>query len=310
MRLMLFAAGVLGLCLGQAPALARCTLNIDSPGQVRFAGNSGAGYEGFNRARFDTDFSISISNEGSETCNARLSVQRTDAADLRSGGGDRLDYAVTLPGSLATIVDNQIDVGNPPHAVPVTIASGQTQVQHLAFRIPPGQIVASGEYHATVRVRLLDASDLDISAERTVELVTTVRPEMSVMLYDSGLSSLAAARGTGSHNRTLDFGILRDNAEASLTVLVQSNDDYSLRFTSPHGGALWHETRGAADRIGYTAYFGGRAPNLTSGEDYVPSVRATGLNGVSQPLRVRIGQVGLARAGRYQDQLTITVLPD
>ena len=290
-------------------AYAKCDLTLEAPGQARFEGGGGTGYESFEVARFEAGFSISVSNDGEESCDGLLSIQRMEGASGLGGPASAtLDYAVTLPGSLATIVDDQIEIGRPPNAVAVSIPGGRTQIVNLALQIPPRQVVPSGGYSDTVLVRILDASEMSVVAEQSLELVTQVRSAMSVLLFDGNVGAASSVEA-GTQNRRLDFGSLEEGEQASLTILVQSNDEYALRFSSTKGGALWHTVRGAADQIGYSASFGGRALDLASGEALVNGWSATGLGGVSQPLNVRIGQVGGARAGRYEDDIVITVLP-
>lgn len=310
MRYKLAGAFLLGsACIPLTPAAARCNLSMDAPGRVQFQGGGGTGYESFARARYEAEFSVAISNEGSETCSGLITVGRLDSRDgLRGSTGVDLNYSVTLPGNVSTLTENQAEGGRPQNAIPVTILPGQTQVQRLTFQIPPRQVIPSGTYDGTVQVRILDAADLEVSTERSVQLATTVRSAMSIMLYDTGISS-ASLTSAGTQNHRMDFQALEAGEQGSVTLLVQSNDDYILRFHSPHGGALWHTVYGAAEKIGYTATFGGQELNLASGEALVNGAGATDLAGVSQPLNIRIGQIGTARSGRYEDDITITVLP-
>lgn len=309
MRIRLAAAALIAGFAVPGVAVAQCDIRIQSPGQVRYQGADGTGYQSFQSSRFEEPFTVVVSNDAGEVCNGLLSVQHTDRINGLTGiPPNFLRYLITLPGSVSTIVDWEGLIGRPPHAIPVTIPAGGSQIQNLAFQIPPSQTVPAGVYTQTVLVRLIDANDLSVISERSIELVSGVPSAMSILLFDGGIPATSTTPG-GTRQRTLDFGTLQDGEQAGVTVLVQSNEPYEVRFSSAHSGALEHVTRGSSDKVPYIATFGGRELNLTSGETVISESAATGVAGLSRPLNVRIGQVGTARAGRYEDELVITVLP-
>jgi hypothetical protein len=299
------------LALPQAAAFAACDLRVESPGQVRFTGEDGRGYDSFAGSRGEVEFMVTIENrDTSNACNGLVSVQR-DAADkgLEGGTGSDLAYRIARPANLATIVDVQTEGGRPPNAIPISIAPGATITQRLALSVPPRQIVPSGRYSEDVLLRVLDTSDLSVISERSLQLTTNVQAQASVLLYDGSIVSPTTA-DAGTRNRQLDFHSLETGEEASLTVLVQSNDNYSVRFTSANRGALAHAEIGPSQTVGYSLFFGGQQIGLESGEANVNARPATGIAGAALPLRIRIGAIGAAHAGRYEDQLTISIVPD
>jgi hypothetical protein len=299
------------LVLPQAAAFAACDLRVASPGQVRFVGEDGRGYDSFAGSRGEVEFMVTIENRDTDhACNGLVSVQRDTAGKGLDGGtGADLAYRIARPANLGTIVDAESDVGRPPNALPISVAPGATITQRLAFSVLPRQIVPSGSYSETVLLRVLDTSDLAVTFERSLQLTTAVQAQASVLLYDGSIASPSGA-DAGTRNRQLDFHTLENGEEASLTVLVQSNDNYSVRFTSANRGVLAHVELGPSQSVGYSLFFGGQLIGLESGEATVNARPATGIAGVAQPLRIRIGTIGAAHAGRYEDQLTISILPD
>jgi len=306
-----FRLALIGVLLGGSIpqiAMARCDVSLDAPGQVRFQGGGGTGYEAFDASRHETEFVLTVSNSGTAVCNGLISLQRAVSTTIGLAGpaGQTLAYVVAPPGSLSTIVDNQFDAGRPPNAIAVTVPPGESRIQRLSLTVAPQQVVPSGDYGDTVLVRLIDSSDLELSAERSLQLTSNVRSTMSILLFASSFSGSSTA---GTRNYRMDFGALQAGEQSSVTVLVQANDEYALRFSSANRGAMTHSTLGSSQSIPYTATIGGRELNLSTGETIFSVASSTSLSGASQQLNVRIGEVGPARAGNYQDELTITVLP-
>jgi len=311
MRVTTAALVFAGSVLLPAAASAACDLRVESPGQVRFTGEDGRGYDSFSRSRIEAEFTVTIENKDADKpCNGLLSVQHDAiAAGLDGGTGADLDYRISQPASLGTIVDIQTDIGRPAHAIPISIAPGQTIVQRLVFSVPPRQLVPSGRYSQDVLIRVIDVSDMAVTSERSLQLATVVLPQASVLLYDGGITTPTGG-DAGTRTRQLDFNVLEDGEEASLTLLVQSNDVYSVRFTSLNRGELAHAVLGPTQTVDYSLFFGGQELALDSGEVTVTARPATGFVGFAQALRFRIGSVGVAHAGRYEDQLTVSILPD
>lgn len=304
-----FLMGALGL--PGAAAWAQCSLALEGPSQVRFAGESGRGYDSFDRSIYETGFSLTIENQDeANPCEAMLSIQRAPGRKgLIGPGHERLLYEIAPPGDRSTIVDSET-VGRPPNAIALTLAPGQTITRPLALHILPGQMVPSGSYEETLLVRLVEKRlGFNIVAERSLQIRTQVVQQAAILLYDGAIANPTPG-DTGTRNRQLDFGTLEDGESGAVTILVQSNDDYSLRIASANRGALWHSVYGASEPVAYRAYLGERRLELGSGEDRLAGRPATDLAGSVMRLRVQIGTVGVARAGRYEDQLTLTVLPD
>lgn len=311
MRNLLAAMLLTGAVAIPGAAWAECSVTLEGPNEVRFTGESGSGYDTFSRSIYETPFSMTITNlDESNACEAVLSIQREPGRKGMIGPGhDRLLYEIAPPGDRSTIVDSET-VGRPPNALPFTVGPGQAITRPLALRVLPGQSVPSGSYEELLLVRLVEKDKgFDIVAERTLRIRTYVVQQASILLYDGAI--LKPTPGdVGTRNRQLDFGMLEEGETGAVTVLVQSNDDYSLRIASANRGALWHSVYGPSQPVSYRAYLNDRRLELGSGEDRVPGRPATGPAGSVMRLSVQIGAVGAARAGRYEDQLTISILPD
>jgi hypothetical protein len=312
MRNLLAAALLAGaIAIPGSAAWAECSITLEGPNEVRFTGESGSGYDTFSRSIYETPFAMTITNlDEANPCEAVLSIQREPGRKGMIGPGhDRLLYEIAPPGDRSTIVDSET-VGRPPNALPFTVGPGQTITRQLALHVLPGQSVPSGSYEETLLVRVVEKQKgFDIVAERTLRIRTYVVPQASILLYDGAIIKPTAG-DIGTRNRQLDFGMLEEGETGAVTVLVQSNDGYSLRIASANRGALWHSVYGPSQPVTYRAYLNDRRLELASGEDRVAGRPATGPAGDVMRLSVQVGAVGAARAGRYEDQLTISILPD
>lgn len=320
MKLAATAALILGAMLLPSPAHARCDVSIDSPAQVRFEGEDNAGYDSYSRSRYSTEFSLSIRNRDADTtCSALLSVQRLPGVSgLQSSiSATPLRYELSPGGSLANAIDVESDVGRPPNALTISVPPGGAYTQRLAFHVPPRQSVRSGDYAETLLLRVLQEDDLSIVAERNLSLQATVRRQASILLYDAPAAAAASTGAEGAGNRSLrmDFQTLETGEEASLVMLVQSNDPYDIDVTSQNGGSMRllgavPSSAAPTDTIDYRLFVSGTELDLRTGLASLGIAPPTGITGATNVMRVVIGDVSRKRAGRYEDQLTIAVRPD
>lgn len=299
-----------GFGLAAQPTQATCRADLQAPAEVRFAGADGRGYDSFASATYATDLTVSLVNQSDDPCTLLLSFQAAPGSrDLTNGGGGRLSYDIGQNGQRDNIVDADLVGGVPAHAVRITLPGEARVSRHFSFSIPAGQIQPSGAYGDTILVRLLDGTDLDVIRERSVRLQTRVTQQASIFVADNDFREALRA-GAGDHHGKIDFGDLHTDETASIGLTILSNDPYDIRFESDHHGALWQDADGQVSRIPYRASFGGRPLNLAGGPSVLRGYMATGHSGATQPLEIRIGDVGTAHAGRYADRIVVTVLPD
>lgn len=289
-------------------ALAACEIQISAPAVVRFSGADAQGYDSFSSALYDSDFTVTVENVGGDRCSGALSLRTIDSqVRLASGASETLSYEVVGPGSGQGIVT---PAGAPVDAtdeIPLNLNSGQRRDIRLRFRVPQRQIVPAGTYNQTVSLEFNDDSDVLVT-EKTLELLTMVRSSMSILVYRN---SIGQANSDGrAHRFDMDFETLETGEQQSVKVLVLSNNPYTVQMMSENGGVLAHTVLGAAQTIPYELTFGGRRIPAASSASELAHRPLTAPTGELAILTVQIGEVGLARAGTYQDVLTLTIQPD
>lgn len=287
-----------------------CELVITAPSSVRYFGPDGQGYDSFTTALFDADFFINFENSGTERCEGLAALRSIDGQVALAGyQGVNLSYEVLGLGANQNVV---VPAGTPldlNRAILLALDPGQRQDVRFRFRVTPQQIVPAGTYNQSVSIEFQQIGADGLVSERQMDLATTVRSSMSIMLYRNAISS--GSGGQQGRALELDFDRLETGEQMSVSVLVLSNDPYTMRFLSDNGGVLAHTTLGRQVAIPYELTLDGRivVPNgAIAGA--VGTRRATTLSGETSVLAVKIGNVGLARAGTYEDVLTLTIQPD
>lgn len=294
-----------------APAWAECSIRAEGPAQVRFGGENSDGYDSFARANTSASFQIRVTNQDrDESCNLLVSIQRPLGRQaLTNGAGAFLGYEVVESSMRSSAIDPDTSAGPPQNALRMSLRPGQRSQNQFRFFIPPGQVVPSGSYHDELVYRIYDAETLELLTERGFQLQTRVGQQMAIFVADN-LSGQLRGDDHSARRGRMNFGQLKSNESRSLGITILSNDGYAVRLESENRGALQHVAYGPEARIAYTATFGGRPIDLSSGMAVFSGYAATTRSGATQSLNVVIGEVGAARAGPYSDRLQITVEPD
>ncbi|KCZ93361.1 hypothetical protein HJO_05880 [Hyphomonas johnsonii MHS-2] len=289
-------------------AIAECDVDLSAPSQVWFSGESN-GYDGLDSTRFETRFSVQLTNKSDGPCRGRLSFQHpTGQAGLELDGNE-LAYSLSQSNSRTSVLDIETNNTAPANAIPIFLGPNQRASRSFSLSIPPRQLRPSGVYTEAVLVRLFDDETNESVAETTALLAANVRPQASILVYDGPLARGAITSG-GSQHRIVDLGNLEEGDEASVNLLVQSNDGFDVIVNSHNAGYLVHDVFGADQRIAYSAFLDRHALHLSGGDIRIAGKGPTAISGSVMNFRVRIGKVGTARAGRYEDLITISVLPD
>ncbi len=311
MKLISATASLFMLFFAASEASAQCDVQVEVPAQVRFTGEDSGGYDSYDTANFASDFTVRIHNQDTaKPCSMLLSIQRDIGTQLlENGTGGALNYELLDSRNRNNIVDTETLSGRPPRALEINLRPGERTERRFNFYIPPRQTVPSGDYSDTVLVRAFDAVDAEIISDETIRLQTKVKSQTAIFLSDArapGSSIMENSRRPGQ----IDFGELQTNETQSIGLLVVSNDSYTIRVESENNGALVHDRSSRADMIDYQAYFASRPVDLSGGTALLGGFPSTAVGGSNSILQIIIGEVGKARAGRYQDRLTLTVLPD
>ncbi|MBC2778761.1 hypothetical protein [Parasphingopyxis marina] len=283
----LLAAGAL---LASTPALANdCSPEFVNSTETVNVASIEIGVGSFARENFN----IRVRNDGNGQCSATIRFTRLGGSaapgspsyTLRSGP---TTLEILGEGSTPTI-DSDLLIPNAP---------GGTQGRAVPFQLtlPSEWGMRSGLYSEQIELALLDPSGTEVD---TMLLTINVRIPQAVAIRVVG------ATGTNDLTR-INLGNLSSTAATRsdpFGVRVWSTSGYLVSFASENNGQLAHE--GNLDQIDYELYFDGQNVNLAGGDsflfaDFTPSL------GRVHPLRARVGPV-TARAGHYEDRVTITV---
>ncbi|SHF15274.1 hypothetical protein SAMN02745148_01937 [Modicisalibacter ilicicola DSM 19980] len=182
------------------------------------------------------------------------------------------------------------------------IASGDDSRFPVSVVIPAGQPARAGAYSDRVSVQLMNGSRVIDTHELTLK--SDVRPQARIRISGSSTTGFSSADGAG-----LDFGSLTSGEEKSAYLFVQSNSAYALQLTSENRGRLRHVHGSASNAyIAYRAWLDDKLLDLRRAETYRPSPGRALDATTPYRLRVRIGDVSRAIAGRYRDTISVDVL--
>lgn len=185
-------------------------------------------------------------------------------------------------------------------------SGGETSLRYYP-RLGTNEYPPYGDYDASFTVRLYEGA---VDGSRVLRDIDTVRFSARVeKRIDVSLVSTGFPFDSTATSKTLDFGILSAGKEMGFDVLVKYNAGYRLRLSSENNGVMKHT--GAEATLPYTLYLN-NSPVALSGSRGAPVEvsQGSGLSaaaGLRFPGRVRIGSFGTARAGTYEDRLTLTV---
>jgi len=255
-------------------------------------------YDPFSPADLVDAHRIGIANTGAAACSYGLVFRARSPRPVLGGtlsytivGASGTELLTSLAGTLA-----------PAARLAGPLAPSANASLEIQLVIPRGQHAAPGLYRDGVDLELyaLDASGrpsgqpLDTAP---LALAAGVARIMSVNIRGAGLGT------------TVDFGVLGQGQQRTVTIEARSNDSYQLDVTSDHGGQLVL-TQPLPSRqwaVPYAATLSGQRLDL-SGRASLPALPATRPESdAGHPLTVTIGDVANKHAGRYQDVITVEI---
>ena len=257
-------------------------------------------YDPFNPAGVADDYRISISNVGADTCSFGLLFRSRSA---RPTLGARLAYDVTDARD-ASLLTAAPAVGAPMARLRAPLAANAVDAIEFQIDIPRGQFAAPDVYRDSVELELYAltpngqpvGSPLDTT---TLAIGYTLPRVLSVNLKG------------GETATTLAFGTLTTGEQRTVAIEARSNEAYQLHVSSDNRGALMltPKVQGQTWSVPYTVSLAGQRMDLTNAAALrnLPATRPGSDAGF--PLTVTIGEVGKKRAGRYEDVITVEILP-
>lgn len=211
---------------------------------------------------------------------APIAFRPRETSDLRRTEFTTFTYALTVP------------------------AQGRAMAQ-FDVSVAETVVITAGVYPVEMRlaVRGLDGTSLITPLPVEISVSSPARAQMNI-------AGAAGSYGSGTSVETIDFGEAKTGAVRRAYLQIRANAHSTVTFDSEHRGRL--ATKPLSGPPGYIGY-----QVALDGAD-VPLDRVTRLpvdpprtlEGMSMPLTFTLGQVGGARAGGYNDLLTISVSPD
>ena len=172
--------------------------------------------------------------------------------------------------------------------------------------IPAGQIVAAGRYSDTLTFTLYD---LDGGIPGAVLDTRSVRVEASVAPVARFEVVIGGIRRTlQGQIGTLDFGELDEGERLGFELEVSGNLDYDVEIESGNAGTLAGHGEAGGGSVPYVLRLDGR-PLAIDRRVRVPVTAAasSGRDVNRHDFDVEIGTISGAVAGKYRDDLTLTV---
>ena len=187
-------------------------------------------------------------------------------------------------------------------------AGGSDNRAHQYFINRPEQVVKpAGRYVDRLQVNIFEGafgSTTTPIQTRNLRVRYEVPKEVQLSLVDTG-----APFYLGDLSQSMNFGTLTSFESQNFDIVLMSNAGFEVRMSSQNNSRLKHQIQNQF--VNYQVSVNGRLQNL-SGSASTPVVVAQGsgvspATGVRLPVAVTIGSIGQILAGRYQDNITVTV---
>ncbi len=257
-------------------------------------------YDPFNAAGIADDYRISITNVGADSCSFGLLFRSRSA---RPALGASLAYDVT--GARGASLLMAAPAGSLPLGrLRAPLTPNAIGVIEFQVDIPRGQFAAPDVYRDSIELELYalgpGGQPVGGPLETTMLAISyTVPRVLSVNLKG------------GETATTLAFGTLTTGEQRSVAIEARSNETYQLHVSSDNHAALalTPKVPGQNWSVPYTVSLAGQRMDLTNATALrnLPATRPE--RDASFLLTVTIGDVGRKRAGRYEDVITVEILP-
>lgn len=266
---------------------------------------------------------FTVTRRNSQACSYVVvfskSAGTTDYNRRMTAARGALRYQLYKDAALTNTLKDQPDVTSANDAIVGSFSAGQglSQTQTFYLQIPYSlattpSLKPPGLYVDNLVVSVFGgAIGSLVSPDATAHLgvATTVPRDIELSLVPSG-----GGFDPNSTAQTLDFGTLAQGMARSLDLRVLSNAGYVVTFSSQNNGNLVLSGSGGQDpstRVPYRVTVNSAAQNLAgSATNPVPVATGWGqttTSGIVNPVLITIGDVSGKVAGRYSDNITVTV---
>lgn len=236
---------------------------------------------------------LRLNNTGNKECVGVIKITRSSGPpELVRQQGGKISYTIVDQNDLARVIYDPLT--NFSHPVRLSVR-GKSKVEYNPrFAVPGSQAGRSGRYAATLEAGFYPDGATQATSTARLTVSAHVTPRVQANFVGS----------TNAQNARLDLGEIEPNKQGRIGLQVRSSSDYSISFRSDHNGML---AGPGTSRVPYSLTYAGRPIDLGKGkttEEFIPPdpVRVQ-----TNELRVIIGQFSDARAGNYQDRVTITI---
>lgn len=302
------AIGVALVLFGAHPAWAACTTtltvsNIDISWDLNFTYQS-VTYTIAKTSAPACDYGIAFSRGGASNYSRRM----VNASSVQ------LPYQLYKDASLTQVLRYAGDITSNNDAILGHFDAGVVADQQFTFylQVPLSTATAPafkpyGAYTDAFDVSVYEGTDpvLFVTPITTSAItVTTTLPKI-VQIH---IGNFGAGFDPAATNNTIAFGNLNSGMIAQRELKVRTNAGYSVTFTSANNGAMAHTDPLVSTTVPYTLSVNAVALDLSGGAS-APTLMTgqTSLEGNSNPLLVRIGNIDSALSGSYADSITVNV---
>ncbi len=182
-----------------------------------------------------------------------------------------------------------------------------TMTAGFAAAIAGGQLPVAGTYTDSVTMTIYAGT---LGGTQTSNATQAVSVSITVpALIDLSLVPTGGSFNPSATSAIMDFGMLSMGELRSTDLLVRSNASYTVSLQSQNGGVMTNSIAGDTSTVPYTLSFASTPVALPAGTPttVVATAPPTSAGGTRYPIQVTIGDFGMATAGTYQDNITITV---
>jgi len=289
------------LLLAASPARA-CDLELRSVNDIAFSGR----YDPFAGSENPRAMRFSVNNKDKQDCLFGVGIDqgRNGARRMAGGDGGLLRYEILGPDN-RPVADAPATPLNGLLVGSYSGNSGTATGLEVYAVLPPGQMVAAGSYTDQLAIsvyELVAGQPGRLHDTQTFSVRASVGSAMQATLVVGGVRGDLAGRVA-----TLDFGEMESGKTLPFELEIDGNAPYQVTLASENGGVLPGVEVGNRDsRIAYTLSMDGRDVSLSAPLTLTLSAPG-GRSGNHHTFQVRIGDVSRALAGRYADNLTVTV---
>lgn len=283
---------------------AGCRLRFDALPRATFVER----YDAFSGKERETRFDLTVRRENAGCAFAVGADRGLSAGGSRgmSMGSGRLAYEFFTGANRKTILRDAGSGGT--ESLLIGSFNGNRETVSLDFSgvIGEGQITPAGSYSDSVVFVLYELEGGQPGAvldTRPVRVSAEVAPVAHFAVEIDG-----ARRNLQGRLGTLDFGELRAGERLGFDIEASGNTAYDIELESANRGMLEGYGEAKDEQVPYNLILDGRLLDLRGGARMpMQAATSSGRTANRHRVEVEIGSLSKAAAGKYRDELTLTI---